>query len=53
MDYPNKYQNLKTLFYINSKSTLEKIGNELGYELIWSEGSIYMDNNVSLIFKKV
>ena len=53
VDYPNKYQNLKTLFYINSKSTLEKIGNELGYELIWSEGSIYMDNNVSLIFKKI
>ena len=53
VDYPNKYQNLKTLFYINSKSTLEKIGNELGYELVWSEGSIYMGNNVSLIFKKI
>ena len=53
VDYSGKYQNLKTMFYINSKSTLEKIGNELGYELVWSEGSIYMDNNVSLIFKKI
>ena len=53
VDYSGKYQNLKTMFYINSKSTLEKIANELGYELVWSEGSIYMGNNVSLIFKKI
>ena len=53
VDYSGTYQNLKTMFYINSKSALEKIGNELGYELVWSEGSIYMGNNVSLIFKKI
>ena len=53
VDYSGKYQNLKIMFYINSKSTLEKIGNELGYELVWSEDSIYMGNNVSLIFKKI
>jgi SAM-dependent methyltransferase len=53
MDYSGKYQNLKTMYYINSKSALEKIGKELGYHLVWSESSIYNPINVSLIFKKV
>jgi len=53
VDYSGKYQNLKTMFYINSKSALEKIGKELGYHLVWSESSIYNPINVSLIFKKV
>ena len=53
VDSAGQYNILKTLYYINSKSTLEKIGNELGYELVWSEDSIYVGNNVSLIFKKI
>jgi ubiquinone/menaquinone biosynthesis C-methylase UbiE len=48
-----QYENLKTMYYINSKSALEKIGKELGYHLVWSESSIYNPTNVSLIFKKI
>ena len=43
----------KTLYHVNSSSTLVKTANDLGYELVWSQGSIYNSANVSLIFKKV
>ena len=43
----------KTLYHVNSSSTLTKTANELGYELVWSQGSIYNPANVSLIYKKV
>ena len=53
VDYSGKYQNLKTMFYLNSKSALEKIGKELGYHLVWSESSKYNLSNVMLLFKKI
>jgi ubiquinone/menaquinone biosynthesis C-methylase UbiE len=53
VDSSSQYNVLKTLYYINSKSALKKIGRELGYDLIWSENSKYNPSNVSLIFKKI
>ena len=53
VDSSSQYNVLKTLYYINSKSAMKKIGKELGYDLIWSENSKYNPSNVSLIFKKV
>tara|TARA_R100000742_G_C4274090_1_gene93920 strand:- start:261 stop:974 length:714 start_codon:yes stop_codon:yes gene_type:complete len=44
---------INTLYHVNSSSTLTKTANELGYELVWSQGSIYNPANVSLIYKKV
>ena len=43
----------KTLYHVNSSSTLVKTANDLGYELVWSQGSIYNSANVSLIFQNV
>jgi len=44
---------INTLYHVNSSSTLTKTANELGYELVWSQGSMYNPANVSLIYKKV
>ena len=48
-----KKRHIKTLYHVNSSSALTKTANKLGYELVWSQGSIYNPANVSLIYKKV
>ena len=44
---------IKTLYHVNSSSVLTKTANDLGYELVWSQYSIYNLANLSLIFRKV
>ena len=42
-----------TLYHVNSSNALNKVAKQLGYELIWTQSSIFNSANVSLIYKKI
>jgi SAM-dependent methyltransferase len=44
---------VKTLYHVNSGKVLNQVAKELGYELVWSQGSIFNPANVGLIYKKI
>ena len=44
---------VKTLYHVNSGKVLNRIAKELGYKLVWSQGSIFNPANVGLIYKKI
>ena len=42
-----------TLYHVNSSNALNKVAKELGYELVWTQSSMYNPENVSLLYKKI
>ena len=42
-----------TLYHVNSSNALNKVAKELGYELVWTQSSMYNPENVSFLYKKI